>query len=185
MVKALLASESSLQLSVSYTTRSPRPGEIDGKDYHFVSPERFRELQNAGAFLESACVHGNFYATSHHWLDERLGAGNDVLLEIDWQGAAQVRHLLPEAIGVFILPPSLSALADRLHNRQQDTPDVIAQRLAAARAEIEHYVEFDYVIINNDFQTALDDLRAILRASGLTLATQAQASAALIANLLN
>jgi guanylate kinase len=130
-------------------------------------------------------VHGNFYATSHRWLDEKLAEGRDVLLEIDWQGAAQVRRLLSEAISLFILPPSLETLAQRLHGRRQDTPEVIAQRLAAARTEIEHYVEFDYVIINNDFQTALDDLRAILRASALRLSDQAQRQASLISNLLN
>ncbi|MBI3150151.1 MAG: guanylate kinase [Betaproteobacteria bacterium] len=185
LVKALLAVEPSLNLSVSYTTRLPRPSELDGQDYHFVSPARFQELQSAGAFLECASVHGNFYATSHRWLDEKLAEGCDVLLEIDWQGAAQVRRLLSEAISLFILPPSLETLAQRLHGRRQDTPEVIAQRLAAARTEIEHYVEFDYVIINNDFQTALDDLRAILRASALRLSDQAQRQASLISNLLN
>ncbi len=185
LVKALLEVEPALCLSVSYTTRPPRPGEVDGIDYHFVSKAQFEGLQGAGAFLECAAVHGNFYATSHHWLREKLDRGGDVLLEIDWQGAAQVRRLLPEAVTLFILPPSLAVLAQRLHGRGQDTPDVIAQRLAAARAEIEHYVEFDYVIINNDFQTALDDLRAILRATGLRLAEQSQRQAALISNLLN
>ncbi|CAG0960498.1 guanylate kinase [Burkholderiales bacterium] len=185
LVKALLAIEPTLQLSVSFTTRPPRPGEVQGVDYHFVDLARFSELQEAGAFLECATVHSNHYATSHRWLDEKLASGCDVLLEIDWQGAAQVRRLLPEAITLFILPPSLEALAQRLHGRRQDTPEVIAQRLAAARAEIAHYVEFDYVIINNDFQTALEDLRAVMRASALTLERQAARQAHLISNLLN
>jgi len=185
LVKALLAIEPQLHLSVSYTTRPPRPGEANGVDYHFISKEEFERLQAAGAFLECASVHGNYYATSHRWLEEKLNQGCDVVLEIDWQGAAQVRRLLPDAICLFILPPSLEALAQRLYSRRQDAPEVIAQRLAAARAEIEHYVEFDYVIINNDFQTALDDLRSILRASNLRLAEQAVRQAALISNLLN
>lgn len=185
LVKALLAVEPELHLSVSYTTRPPRPGEVNGVDYHFVDKDQFQGLQNEGAFLERAEVHGNYYATSHRWLSDKLDQGCDVLLEIDWQGAAQVRHLLPEAVCLFILPPSLDALAKRLHGRRQDAPEVIAQRLAAARAEIEHYVEFDYVIINNDFQTALDDLRAVLRACSLRLAEQSVRQAALITNLLN
>lgn len=185
LVKALLAIEPTLQLSVSFTTRAPRPGEVDGIDYQFVNLDRFRQLQDAGAFLECATVHGNHYATSHPWLDEKLAAGCDVLLEIDWQGAAQVRRQLPEAVTLFILPPSLEALAQRLHGRRQDAPEVIAQRLAAAKAEIAHYVEFDYVIINNDFQIALEDLRAVLRASALTLERQAARQATLISNLLN
>lgn len=185
LVKALLAAEPSLKLSVSYTTRAPRPGEVDGVDYHFVSRQGFEQLQNEGAFIECAEVHGNHYATSHRWLDAALAGNQDVLLEIDWQGAAQVRRLLPEAVSLFILPPSIAALEQRLHLRGQDAPEVIARRLAAARAEIEHYAEFDYVIINNNFQTALEDLRAVLRASRLTLGKQAEREAALITNLLN
>lgn len=172
LMKSLLALEPELQLSVSYTTRLPRHNERDGVDYHFVSDERFFAMQAQGEFLESAQVHGNYYATSHSWLKQQLAADRDVALEIDWQGAEQVRRLLPKAIGVFILPPSFAALSDRLRQRGQDTPEVITRRLKAAREEMQHYSEFDYVIINDDFERAVLDLRSIVRACRLQMDQQ-------------
>lgn len=172
LIKSLLALEPELQLSVSYTTRPPRPNERDGVDYHFVSDERFFALQAQGEFLESAHVHGNYYATSHSWLKQQLAADRDVTLEIDWQGAEQVRRLLPKAIGIFILPPSFAVLSDRLRQRGQDTSEVIAHRLKAAREEMQHYSEFDYVIINDDFERAVLDLRSLVRACRLQMDQQ-------------
>ena len=138
LVKALLEREPRIDLSVSYTTRLPRPGEQDGQSYHFVSREVFLAMASRGEFLESAEVHGNLYATSQTWIDARRAQGRDILLEIDWQGAAQVRHLIPDAVGIFILPPSPDALRNRLESRGQDSAQVIERRLAAAREEIAH-----------------------------------------------
>jgi guanylate kinase len=167
LTRALLQREPTIQLSVSYTTRAPRPGETDSVDYHFVSAERFVALKEAGEFLEHAQVHGNWYATGATWLKDRVQAGHDVLLEIDWQGAAQVRKLIPDSVHIFILPPSLTLLRERLLRRGQDDPDTIERRLNAARDEMRHSGEFDYVIINQDFASAVDDLSAIVRASRL------------------
>ena len=172
LTRALLEREPAILLSVSYTTRPPRPGETDGVDYHFVTPERFRELKDAGEFLEHAQVHGNWYATSATWLKRQIEAGQDVLLEIDWQGAAQVRKLVPASVQIFILPPSLASLEERLVRRGQDDEQTIARRLNAAREEIRHCGEFDYVIINQEFASALDDLSAIVRTSRLRSAQQ-------------
>lgn len=172
LVRELLQRDRRVRLSVSYTTRAPRPGEVDGRDYHFVSPERFMAMLEAGEFLESAEVYGNRYGTSERWIREAMAAGEDILLEIDWQGAAQVRRLFPEAIGVFILPPSLEALQSRLTGRGQDSSDVIARRMAAAREDISHVGEFDYVIINDDFAEAAADLCALFRAERLRAARQ-------------
>ena len=172
LVNALLERERQIRLSVSYTTRAPRPGEIDGVHYHFIDEERFEALTAAGEFLEHARVHGNWYATSATWLKAQVDAGHDVLLEIDWQGAAQVRRLIPSAVHVFILPPSLALLKERLEKRGQDAPAVIARRLEAAREEMRHCGEFDYVIINQDFAAALDDLAAVVRATRLRGAQQ-------------
>ena len=172
LVKELLAGDPNVQLSISYTTRPPRPGEVDGKDYHFVSLETFMEMLTKGEFLESAEVYGNRYGTSQTWINHETAIGKDILLEIDWQGAAQVRKLLPEAIGIFILPPSLDTLRWRLKNRSQDSDEVIERRMQAAREDISHVSEFDYVIINNDFKEALQDLQATVRASRLTVAKQ-------------
>ena len=184
LVKALLAADPQVHLSVSYTTRPPRPGEADGKDYHFVSHAAFEQMLGQGEFLESAFVHGNHYGTSQAWVRRNREEGRDILLEIDWQGAAQVRSLVPDAIGIFILPPSLDALDLRLKNRAQDSTEVIARRLQVARDEIGHVSEFDYVIINNKFEEAVQDLIAIVRAARLKLAAQMQRSRALIDNLL-
>jgi len=184
MVNALLAREPGIRLSISWTTRPPRPGESEGQHYHFVDEQRFRELQDAGEFLEHANVHGNWYATSSTWLKAQLAAGQDVLLEIDWQGAAQVRRLIPESVHIFILPPSLAALNERLVKRGQDSPEVIARRLTGAFGEMQHWAEFDYVIINQDFATAVDDLAAIVRAARLTCSRQGSRHSRLIAELI-
>jgi guanylate kinase len=149
-----------------------RPGEVDGRDYHFVAKDTFDAMRARGDFLESAEVHGNFYGTSRGWIAERMAAGDDILLEIDWQGALQVRRIMSEAVGIFVLPPSLDALAERLANRATDSPDVIARRMSAARAEIGHVGEFDYVIINTEFEDAARDLIAIVRARRLRLTAQ-------------
>jgi guanylate kinase len=172
LTNALLEADPDVRLSVSYTTRPPRPGEADGRDYHFVDLARFERMAAAGEFLESAFVHGNRYGTSQKWINEARRGGKDILLEIDWQGAAQVRKLIPEAVGIFIVPPSFEVLAQRLRGRGQDTPEVIAQRLQAAREEMSHVSEFDYVIINEEFKRAAQDLIAIVRAQRLRLAAQ-------------
>jgi guanylate kinase len=163
LVRALLAADQQVRLSISYTTRTPRPGEVDGVDYRFVSDAEFLRMLGAGEFLESAEVHGARYGTSGRWVEGVLDEGADLLLEIDWQGAAQVRRLFPHAVNIFILPPSLEALNERLFKRGQDSAEVIARRVAKAREEISHVSEFDYVIINEHFDEALLDLRSIVR----------------------
>lgn len=165
LVQRLLAINSGIQLSVSYTTRAPRPGEEDGRDYHFVSREQFLQMAGRGEFLESAEVYGNLYGTSQIWLQTQLAGGQDMLLEIDWQGAAQVRRLFPNALSVFILPPSIAALQTRLSGRGQDSAEVIAKRMAAAREDISHVAEFDYVIINDQLEQALRELDAVVIAA--------------------
>lgn len=167
LVDELLKADPQIRLSVSYTTRKPRPGEVDGREYHFITEQKFAQMTAQGEFLENALVHGNHYATSAHWISEQRAAGRDIMLEIDWQGAAQVRQLIPETIGIFVLPPSFEALLSRLNKRAQDSPDVIAQRLAAAREEISHVDEFKYVIINDNFSQAAQDLISIVRAQRL------------------
>lgn len=167
LVRALLDRDSEVRLSVSYTTRAMRPGEVDGVDYHFVSDDRFLRMLEEGDFLESAEVHGARYGTSQTLVESVLGEGHDLVLEIDWQGAAQVRSLYPNAVGIFILPPSEEELERRLYARAQDSEAVIARRLAAAKEEISHVGEFDYVIINDQFETAIQDLLAIIRARRL------------------
>lgn len=174
LVNALLAGGHDLALSVSYTTRAPRPGEVDHREYHFISGEEFRAIIARGEFLEHAEVHGNRYGTSAPWIAEQIAAGRDLLLEIDWQGARQVRRRIPDAIGIFVLAPSMQELERRLRTRGHDSEEVIQRRLAAARDEMNHAGEFDYVIINKDFDTALADLAAIVRASRLRLARQRQ-----------
>ncbi|GIL07198.1 guanylate kinase [Betaproteobacteria bacterium PRO7] len=183
LVNALLAKDAAIQLSVSYTTRPPRPGETDGREYHFVPVEDFKARRARGEFLESAEVHGNFYATSRLWIEERMREGRDVLLEIDWQGARQVKAAFAHALGIFILPPSIDALEKRLHKRGQDSPQVIARRLLAAGSEIAHAPEFDYVIINEDFDRALAELTAIVTAARLRYASQAARHHELFAQL--
>ncbi len=172
LVKALLASNPGIELSISYTTRAPRPGETNGKEYHFVTREKFLEMATQGDFLESAEVYGNLYGTSQPWIREQITNGRNILLEIDWQGAAQVRRLFPESIGIFILPPSLEALETRLNGRGQDSAEVIARRLKAARDDIAHVAEFDYVIINDKLDEAVQQLKAVVVAAGLRRAPQ-------------
>ncbi|MFJ5446498.1 guanylate kinase [Methylobacillus methanolivorans] len=167
LVRALLDGDEHIKLSVSHTTRQPRPGEEDGVHYHFVEESRFVELLNHGDFLESAQVHGAYYGTSQSTVNAVLAEGYDLILEIDWQGAQQVRNQYAEAISIFILPPSMEALAQRLNNRAQDSAEVIVRRLAAARDEMRHVAEFDYVTINDRFEHALEDLRAIIRSQRL------------------
>jgi len=180
LVAELLKADPQIRLSVSYTTRKPRPGEVDGREYHFVSQPKFQQMLEQNEFLESALVHGNHYGTSQRWINEQRSAGSDILLEIDWQGAAQVRKLMPEAIGIFILPPSIEALTRRLNERAQDSPDVIARRLAAACVEINHVAEFKYVIINDNFDQAAQDLISIVRAQRLLMPAQLARHSALI-----
>ena len=183
LVRALLQNDSQVRLSVSYTTRPPRPGEVDGKDYHFVGEQKFLEMLEHGDFLESAQVYGNRYGTSQPWIENAMRSGTDILLEIDWQGAAQVRKIFPQAIGIFILPPSLEALLERLTGRGQDSDEVIARRLAAARDDIRHVEEFDYVIINDVFESALQDLIAVVRAQRLKAGRQLGAHAEMISKM--
>lgn len=178
LVRLLLEAEP-VRLSISFTTRQPRPGEQDGREYHFVDTATFRAMIERQEFLEWAEVHGNFYGTSKKWIADQLAVDADVLLEIDWQGAQQVRQQFPDAIGIFILPPSMEELERRLTGRGTDAADVIARRLAAAQAEMRHVGEFDYVIINNQLEEALLDLRAVVRASRLQYAAQAARHAAL------
>ena len=174
LVAALLQAEPDVELSVSYTTRAPREGEVNGKSYHFVDRQQFEQMIAEGDFLEYAEVYGNYYGTSARWLRERLAAGRDILLEIDWQGARQVREVFPDAIAVFILPPSIAALESRLRGRATDSEEVIARRLSEARAEIDLVAEYDYLIVNDDFATARQDLISVIRCQRLTAGKQLQ-----------
>lgn len=183
LVRLLLEKEKEVQLSISFTTRAPRPGEQDGRDYHFIDIPVFRAMIERQEFLEWAEVHGNFYGTSKKWISDQLNVGADVLLEIDWQGAQQVCSLFSEAIGIFFLPPSMEELTRRLTGRGTDGIDVITRRLAAAQAEMRHVEEFDYVIVNDQLAQALEDLRAIVRASRLSLRAQRARHAALFARM--
>jgi len=183
LVNALLELEPSMVLSISCTTRPPRPGEVADRHYRFVDHEEFIALRDAGALLEWAEVHGNYYGTPRDRIDEALSEGRDVLLEIDWQGARQVRNIFPEAIGVFILPPSIEALEARLKARGQDEPHVIARRLLAAGGEMAHVSECQYVIINQEFSVALNELRSIVSAARLRYANQVIRNAELFAQL--
>jgi guanylate kinase len=183
LVAELLRRDRSARLSVSHSTRAPRPGEQDGRDYHFVSRPAFEGMIARGEFLESAEVHGNLYGTSQAWIDEQLARDVDIVLEIDWQGAQQVRRLIPDAIGIFILPPSPDTLRRRLIDRGQDSETVIERRLLAARGEIAHLAEFDYVMINNNFDDAVEDLVSIVRATRLRTAAQVSRHSDLINSL--
>jgi len=167
LIDALLKDDPRLRLSVSYTTRAPRPGEVNGREYHFVDEKTFVSMLERGEFLESAEVHGNRYGTSQAVIREALARGQDLMLEIDWQGAQQVRRLYPECVGAFILPPSVAELERRMRARGQDSDAVIRRRLASAEDEISHAPEFDYAIINKDFDEAKKDLQAIIRVERL------------------
>jgi guanylate kinase len=172
LVHALLATNPQIDLSVSYTTRAPREGEVDGVAYHFVSRETFSEMAGRGEFLESAEVYGNYYGTSQSWINQETARDRDILLEIDWQGAIQVRHLFPECVSIFILPPSLEALEQRLKGRGKDSQEIIARRMAAVRDDVAHIAEFDYVIINDNLNEALHEFNAVVLAARLRGARQ-------------
>ena len=185
LLRAVLdTSGDELALSISHTTRAPRPGEVDGQDYHFVDTGTFREMIASDDFLEHAEVFDNFYGTSKAGVQAQLAAGQDVILEIDWQGARQVRTLMPESVGIFILPPSREALRERLQNRGQDDETVIERRMRAAVSEMSHYDEYDYLIINDDFRQAQDELASIMRSRRLRLPAQAGRQGSLLADLL-
>lgn len=185
LVKALLDRTNDIGVSVSHTTRKPRSGEEHGKDYNFVSQNEFRSLIGQSAFLEHAQVFDHFYGTSKIWVEQELQAGRDVILEIDWQGAQQIRQQMPGMIGVFILPPSREELLKRLTGRGTDSTDVIACRMLEAESEMSHYGEFDYLIINDDFDTALTELHAIVLARRQRTSAQSQKHQLLLDNLLN
>lgn len=184
LVKALIDIMAQVRVSVSHTTRTIRPGEVDGVNYHFTKRDAFISMLEQGDFLEHAEVFGNLYGTSHTWVKETLAKGYDLILEIDWQGAQQVRKLMPKAQSIFILPPTHKDLRQRLHNRGQDTDDVIETRMQQAITEMSHYVEYDYIVINDDFATALQDLLAIFRSNQLLLATQQKRHTQLLCDLL-
>ncbi|WP_434950171.1 guanylate kinase [Shewanella sp. HL-SH4] len=173
LISALLKDNpSDMQVSVSHTTRQPRPGEVNGQHYHFVTVEQFKALIAENAFFEWAEVFGNYYGTSRTVIEQTLAKGVDVFLDIDWQGGEQAKKLMPEAVGVFILPPSKTELARRLTGRGQDSQEVIDSRMAQAVSEMSHYTQYDFVIINDNFDTALDNLKAIISSQRLTCASQ-------------
>jgi guanylate kinase len=172
LVGRLLAVDPRVTHSISFTTRAPRAGEQNGREYHFIDVQRFLAMRERGEFAEWAEVHGNFYGSSRLWLEERMREGSDMMLEIDWQGAQQMRRQFPEAVSIFILPPSIAELARRLHGRGSDSDDVIARRVAAALGEMRHVGEFDFVIINNDLDVALGELKAAVCASRLRFPRQ-------------
>ena len=183
LVNALLAQDAEIRLSISYTTRKPRPGELDGQHYHFTTVDDFLARHAAGEFLESAEVHGNYYATSRVWIEEQMKNGHDVLLEIDWQGAQQVKKQFRNAVEIFVLPPSLDALEVRLKKRGQDEPNVITRRLLAAGSEMAHASESEYVIINEHFEQALAELQCVVAATRLRFGSQYARHSALFIEL--
>lgn len=185
LVKQLKADMDKLVVSVSHTTRDMRNGEINGKDYYFVSVDEFKSMIEAQAFLEHAQVFDNFYGTAQKTVEHNLAQGLDVILEIDWQGAQQVRKMLPDSLSIFILPPSIAVLKQRLQNRGQDNDEVIARRMRDAVTEMSHYPEFDYLVVNDDFNLALNQLKSIITANRLLQNTQQILLAPLLQNLLN
>ena len=184
LVKALVDAQPQVRVSVSHTTRAMRPGEVDGVNYHFVSRDEFLARLERNEFLEHAEVFGNLYGTSQRWLEQTLAEGYDLILEIDWQGAQQVRRLMPQAKSIFILPPTQEALRQRLNNRGQDSDEIIEKRMREAVSEMSHYVEYDYLVINDDFAHALIDLQSIFRANQLRQQAQQQRHARLLSELL-
>lgn len=184
LVTALAARDSNVCRSVSHTTRAARAGEIDGREYHFVDRATFQGMTGSGDFLEHAEVYGNYYGTSERWISDALAAGRDIFLTIDWQGGVQVRRRFPGVIGIYVLPPSLAVLEQRLKARGQDSNEVVARRLAAARDDLSHLIEFDYVIINDQFETAVAELAAIVRAQRLKREAQMKRHESLIENLM-
>ena len=185
LVAALLTTDPTLALSVSFTTRSPRPGEVEGINYHFISEEEFLSRKEQGDFLEWAFVHGNYYGTSRSWIMEKMEQGQDVILEIDWQGAQQIQKIVPQAIWIFILPPSMKILEERLRNRGQDDEETIQRRIRAAHDELSHLSEANYLVVNDLFQAALFELRQIISASRLRTIPQLLRHSSLIENLSN
>lgn len=183
LIKALISRQQQLQVSVSHTTRRKRPGEQNGINYHFVGETEFMEMHQAGHFLESAQVYGNHYGTSRLWVNQQLDLGFDVILEVDWQGAAQICTLDSSVKSIFILPPSLETLKTRLHERAQDDVATIENRMRQAIAEISHVAEADFIVVNDDFDTALEDLSAIIRSQRLTVKSQETRQAALLSSL--
>ena len=184
LVHAVVETRSDLVVSVSHTTRGMRDGEVNGRDYHFVDTQRFQAMVDSGDFLEHASVFGNSYGTSRQHIQEQLQSGMDVILEIDWQGARQIRQLMSDCRSIFILPPSIAALRERLRKREQDSDDVIEARMRQAVNEMMHYAEFDYVVINDDFEQAREELAAIFVCNRMRLERQQQAHAQLLADLL-
>lgn len=185
LVKALLAQDMRIQVSVSHTTRPMRPGEVDGKDYCFIDHDGFASMVEADAFLEHAKVFENYYGTSKSWVNDALSQGIDVILEIDWQGAEQVRRLMPDAQGIFILPPSREALRERLQGRGQDEEAVIERRMQEAINEMSHYTESQWLIINDDFDAALAELQGVISAQRLQTPKQARYFSSLLSDLLS
>lgn len=183
LVAEMLKADQNLGVSVSHTTRPMREGERDGVNYHFVSRESFEAMISRSEFLEHAAVFGNYYGTSQVWVEETLATGQDVILEIDWQGAAQVRRLMPQCVSIFIVPPSAEALAERLNGRGTDTPEVVARRLAEAAEECQHAAEFDYLVVNDQFDAALADLLAVVRSQRLRMIAQQFRHGGLLSNL--
>jgi len=184
LVNAMLQQLSNIEVSVSHTTRAPRAGEVDGVNYYFVGKIEFEEMVAAGEFFESASVFGNMYGTSKQHIEQQLLLGKDVILEIDWQGARQIRQLMPNCKSVYIAPPSISALRERLSNRGQDDDAVIDKRMQEAVDEMSHYVEFEYLVINDNFDEARDNLVAIINGNRMLFEFQSQKHAALLAELL-
>ena len=184
LVNAVLAREPGIALSISFTSRAPRPGERHAQHYHFVDKAGFEGMIAAGDFFEHALVHGDYKGTARQSVEPQLAAGKDVLLEIDWQGAQQVKAQVPDAVSVFILPPSRAALEERMRKRGQDSEETIQRRLANARGEMAHHAEFDYLIVNEVFETAVDEMCAIFVASRLRIGQQVQRHAGLVATLL-
>jgi guanylate kinase len=180
LVAGLLERDTGIELSVSYTTRSPRAGEVDGREYHFVTRENFKALIDADEFLEHAEVYGNLYGTSRRWIESRRTQGSHVLLEIDWQGARSVKKIFPDMVYIYILPPSIDELRRRLIKRGKDSAAIIERRLSEAREDLKHVHKADYVIINEDFGVALDDLSAVTRACQLTASRQIALNAKLL-----
>ena len=183
LVGALIATDPALTLSISFTTRNPRPGEVEGENYYFISELEFLQRKESGDFLEWALVHGNYYGTSKSWILEKMQLGQDVILEIDWQGAQQIQRIVPQASWIFILPPSLKILKERLYKRGQDDEKTIEKRLAAAHEELSHLDEADYLVVNDLFDTALMELRHIVSASRLRTYQQLSKLANLVSEL--
>jgi guanylate kinase len=184
LVKALVETMPQIQVSISHTTRQSRKGEVEGEHYFFVTKQKFQDMVSANQFLEHAEVFGQCYGTSREWVEKTLREGIDVILEIDWQGATQIRKQFPQGISIFILPPSIHILKERLLNRRQDSIDIIEQRIAAANKEISHCAEFDYLVVNADFDVALSDLKAIVKAKRLERKQQLKRYTKLLEDLL-